>query len=68
MKQPANTRATSPFSYFERKTRILVGIALVATIASGIIDLLAIGGKRSSLIGGFGGGAGCSGCAGRRRN
>jgi Ca2+:H+ antiporter len=49
VKQSENTGAgakgPSVLAYFEPKTRILIGIALVATLASGALDILAIGGK-----------------------
>jgi Ca2+:H+ antiporter len=49
VKQPKNTgagaRGPSVLAYFEPKTRILIGIALVATVASAAIDILAIGSK-----------------------
>jgi Ca2+:H+ antiporter len=47
VKQSENTGARGPgvLAYFEPKTRILIGGALVGTIASGAIDILAIGGK-----------------------
>jgi Ca2+:H+ antiporter len=50
VKQPTNTPVTGPLGYIERKTRILIGIALVATIASGLIELLAIDGKGVLLL------------------
>ena len=44
MKRSANAKTNNLFSYFEPRTRVLLSIALVATIASGAIDLLNIGG------------------------
>jgi len=35
---------TNPMRYFERRTRILIGIALAATILSSILDLTGLGG------------------------
>jgi Ca2+:H+ antiporter len=49
VKQSENTGAGAKgpgvLSYFEPKTRVMIGIALVATIAAGAIDILAIGSK-----------------------
>jgi Ca2+:H+ antiporter len=45
VKRSANAGTNNLFSYFEPRTRVLLGIALVATIASGAIDLLNIGSR-----------------------
>jgi Ca2+:H+ antiporter len=50
VEQPANIPVRSPFSYIERNTRIIIGVALVATMASGVIELFIVGGKGVLLL------------------
>ena len=50
MKQPTSTLGRAPFSYIERNTRIMMGVALAATVASGAIALFMVGGKGVLLL------------------